>query len=171
MNAIVLLADGRAPIGDGANAGFLRDGSLLAVLFVTDEDDCSASESSLFDQSDARYASVPNLNMRCVGFRDTALFDVPTLVESLTGLRPQPQDLVVAAIAGAGVNTLGAEIERAFAEDRAAHHMDEPDDHDDVVPDALRQGNDLCRRVVEDALHPRHDSDELAILQDAHLHR
>lgn len=46
-----------------------------------------------------------------------------------------------AAIAGAGVNTLGAEIERAFAEDRAAHHMDEPDDHDDVVPDALPDGS------------------------------
>ena len=113
-----VLADGRAPIGDGANAGFLRDGSLLAGLFVTDEDDCSATESSLFDLSDARYASVPDLNLRCNDFSGTALFDVPALVESLTGLRPQPQDLVVAAIAGVPTDLATDDLDAVLADPR-----------------------------------------------------
>jgi hypothetical protein len=113
-----MLADGRSPNGDGANAGFLRDGSLLAVLFVTDEDDCSATETSLYDIEDARFASIPNLNMRCIGFRDTALFDVPTLVESLTGLRPQPQDLVVAAIAGVPTDLATDDLDAVLADPR-----------------------------------------------------
>jgi len=32
-----------------ANAGFLRDDALLAVVFITDEDDCSARDPALFD--------------------------------------------------------------------------------------------------------------------------
>jgi hypothetical protein len=144
-----MLADGRAPIGDGANAGFLRDGSLLAVLFVTDEDDCSATESSLFDLSDARYASVPDLNTRCHEFASSALFDVPTLVESLTGLRPQPQDLVVAAITG---------VPNDIATDDLDAVLTDPRMTPTVAPEGMRV-NEVCssaagvaypaRRMVE----------------------
>jgi len=35
----------------GLNPGFVRDGALLAVLFLTDEDDCSAKKPELFDPS------------------------------------------------------------------------------------------------------------------------
>jgi len=113
-----MLADGRMPIGDGVNAGFLREGSLLAVLFVTDEDDCSATDASLYDIEDARFASIPNLNMRCIGFRDTALFGVPDLVASLTGLRPQPEDLVVAAITGVPEDLATDDLDAMLADPR-----------------------------------------------------
>jgi len=94
-----LFSEMRRPQGDRMNAGFLRDGSVLAVLFVTDEDDCSVVDPGLFDPTSAVYSEV-GLNLRCHEYESTALFDVPTLVEGLTGLRPQPQDLVVAAITG-----------------------------------------------------------------------
>jgi hypothetical protein len=38
-------------IADGVNAGFLRHGSNLAVVFVTDEDDCSDSAAPLVDSN------------------------------------------------------------------------------------------------------------------------
>jgi hypothetical protein len=143
------LAEGRAPLGDGANSGFLRENTLLAVLFVTDEDDCSTVETSLFDLSDARYASVPNLNLRCHEFASSALFDVPTLVESLTGLRPQPQDLVVAAITG---------VPNDIATDDLDAVLTDPRMTPTVAPEGMRV-NEVCssaagvaypaRRMVE----------------------
>ncbi len=36
-------------VADGTNAGFLRDDALLAVVFLTDEDDCSFKASQLAD--------------------------------------------------------------------------------------------------------------------------
>ncbi len=37
--------------GNAANEGFVRDNAYLAVVFVTDEDDCSASNPQLFDNT------------------------------------------------------------------------------------------------------------------------
>ena len=52
------------------SAGFVRDGALLAVFFVTDEDDCSASDRSLFDPGqDDRAAPLGELSsFRCFEF-------------------------------------------------------------------------------------------------------
>lgn len=41
---------GGEPQGDTTNAGFLRDDSLLAVLVLTDEDDCSFSDPTFFSE-------------------------------------------------------------------------------------------------------------------------
>ena len=42
-------------IADGANAGFLRDGARLALVFVSDEDDCSDTEAPFaIDDIDCR---------------------------------------------------------------------------------------------------------------------
>jgi hypothetical protein len=79
----------------GANAGFLREDSLLVVLFVTDEDDCSAKDNALFNLEGIDYA----VNLRCFMAKDM-LFPVSRYVEGFQGLRPQPGRLVVGMVAG-----------------------------------------------------------------------
>jgi hypothetical protein len=49
-----------------ANAGFLRPEAILGVVFVTDEDDCSAKDASLFDANTA--ALGPLQSFRCTRF-------------------------------------------------------------------------------------------------------
>lgn len=39
----------RKALTEGANEGFLRDDAYLAVIFITDEDDCSAFDPDMFD--------------------------------------------------------------------------------------------------------------------------
>jgi hypothetical protein len=48
---------------DGDNAGFQRSNAVLAVLVLTDEEDCSASDPELFDLASTRFSPEPNL--RC----------------------------------------------------------------------------------------------------------
>lgn len=94
--------DGRAPRGDGSNAGFLRPSSILAVVEVTDENDTSVLEPGLFDPADPRFASVP-LNLRGHVFSDPAMGIVQPVsryADGLSGLRANPADLVFAAVTG-----------------------------------------------------------------------
>jgi hypothetical protein len=56
--------NGQAGQADRDNAGFLRDGAVLVVLIVTDEDDCSTADPELFDPESTRYAS--ELQARCI---------------------------------------------------------------------------------------------------------
>ncbi|MFH2008623.1 MAG: hypothetical protein ABI333_18695 [bacterium] len=53
-----------------ANTGFLREDAILAVILLTDEDDCSASDTALFDRSataiDSPYG--PLTSFRCFEF-------------------------------------------------------------------------------------------------------
>jgi hypothetical protein len=39
----------RQALSEGANEGFLRDDAFLAIIFITDEDDCSAPDERMFD--------------------------------------------------------------------------------------------------------------------------
>jgi hypothetical protein len=59
----ITFAMGTVGHGDGVNAGFVRPDSLLVVLVLTDEDDCSALDPDLFNPSSARYTGA--LNLRC----------------------------------------------------------------------------------------------------------
>lgn len=54
----------------GLNPGFLREKALLAVIFITDEDDCSAARQELFDPSDSSLQSKlgPLTSYRCFEF-------------------------------------------------------------------------------------------------------
>ena len=49
--------------GNPANAGFLREGAMLGVVLLTDEDDCSAASTRLFNPNDA--ALGPLGSFRC----------------------------------------------------------------------------------------------------------
>ncbi len=81
----------------GPNAGFLREDSLLGIIFITDEDDCSAADPALFDPLREDLGSP---NVRCAT-HDELLHPVSRYREGLLELRAGREDLVVvAAIAG-----------------------------------------------------------------------
>jgi hypothetical protein len=107
-----------------SNTGFLRDDAVLAILFVTDEDDCSASNPQIFDNTQVLIDSPlgPLTSFRCFEFgvtcnvndrttlgertdcvpRDDAgalLHPIRRYTDFLTSLR-DPGRIVVAAIAG-----------------------------------------------------------------------
>jgi hypothetical protein len=82
--------------GDGANAGFLRSDSILAILFVTDEDDCSFHDPDLWRVDSARYSG----DLRCVDYEAEALHPISRYVDGFRALRPDRDRLVIGAITG-----------------------------------------------------------------------
>ncbi|MEM7604930.1 MAG: hypothetical protein AAF411_06190 [Myxococcota bacterium] len=101
-------ADGRSVPGhaDGPNQGFLRDGSLLVVVLLSDEDDCSAANPLLFNPDNRRIApelNDPRLNLRCTsvlyGSDPDVLHPLSRYLEGLLALRA-PKDIVFSAIVG-----------------------------------------------------------------------
>lgn len=83
---------------DGDNAGFLRDNSLLVVVIVSDEDDCSASDYAAFDPESEANAE-QSVNLYCQNNKNK-LFDPARYVEHLKKLRPDNENVIFAAIAG-----------------------------------------------------------------------
>ena len=86
---------GTSPHGDRQNAGLVRDDSLLAVLVVTDEDDCSAADVELFDPASTTYATAPDL--RCAA-HPAALHPPARYVDGLLALRARRPDLLALAV-------------------------------------------------------------------------
>ena len=94
----VTFQDGHVGHGDGQNLGFLRADSLLAILALTDEDDCSAIDPDFFASGHPAYD--PNLNLRC-HLHPEALQPVSRYVDGLLHLRQvDPGSLLYAAIVG-----------------------------------------------------------------------
>ncbi len=94
--------DSVAGNADGPNAGFLRPSSALAVVLVTDEEDCSVRDYGLFVTADPRFMSVP-LNLRCNTFGDPAMgivHPVDRYVNGFLGLRTDPNLLIFSGIIG-----------------------------------------------------------------------
>jgi hypothetical protein len=101
------------------NAGFLRPEAYLAIVFLTDEDDCSAADPSLFDTSDASLGHngfrCTEYGVRCDG-RDlprqpgsyencqprlgSFLEDPVEVAARVKGLKAQVKDIFVASISG-----------------------------------------------------------------------
>jgi hypothetical protein len=91
-----------------ANGGFSRDGALLAVILITDEDDCSTTDPRVFDVEphesnpfQGPFTSIDELqfNLRCWEHRD-ALRSVADYVSGIAALKPDPSQVVFAAITG-----------------------------------------------------------------------
>jgi len=94
----ITFAMGTVGHADGANAGFLRDDSLLTIIMITDEDDCSAIDPEIFNPSSTRYSG--DLNLRCFQYPE-AVYPVDRYIEGLLATRPNDPDLLVfAAITG-----------------------------------------------------------------------
>jgi len=104
-------------------ANFVRDGAFLAIIFITDEDDCSAESDTLFSDPDQTEADPlgPLDSFRCFEFGVTCdqaprvrgeksscvpdndsdlLTPVSEYIEFFRGLKPDPTDVIVAGIIG-----------------------------------------------------------------------
>lgn len=90
---------------DGANAGFLRAGSTLAIVMLSDEEDCSASDDALFSQT-GPYEET-ELNLRCFMHPD-ALHPVSRYVDGLIAQRGSASDIVFVPIVGVPVDLAAA---------------------------------------------------------------
>lgn len=88
--------NGAAGHGDGANLGFLRESSTLAVVILSQGDDCSAAEPGLFELESPDHPGA--LADRCLDHPE-ALHAVERFVEGLESLRPDGQ-LYVMPIVG-----------------------------------------------------------------------
>jgi hypothetical protein len=102
-----ILASDRNP----ANLGFSRDGALLAVILITDEDDCSTTDPRVFDvdqHNDNLYQgpwvdevtkAEVQFNLRCSAHRE-ALQLIQRYVDGIANLKDDPSQVVFAAITG-----------------------------------------------------------------------
>jgi len=82
---------------DGDNAGFLRSDSVLGVVILTTEDDCSLRDASMLDPNNLAYTGP--LHARCVTYLE-ALHPVERYVDGIASLRSDPRRLVYALLAG-----------------------------------------------------------------------
>lgn len=99
-------AAGTVGHGDGQNAGFLRSRSVLAIVHLGDEDDCSASDLTLFDPADPRRESGDNLCHQ----HPEALHPVQRYVDGLLALR-EPERLHYAVLGGLPPDAVPVEAE------------------------------------------------------------
>ncbi len=113
----------------GPNEGFLRGDSILAIIFITDEDDCSARDDSFFDP--ARDDLEP-LNLRCA-LNESELHPISRYHDDLIDLLGGHEDrFVVAVIASVPVDgswNPGDPIERL----RDLRQLD-PENNEVLVP-------------------------------------
>jgi len=112
-NRVTFLPDasgaGRFGHGDGANMGFLRNDirggvSLIGIIMVTDEEDCSSSNTVHFTPAqylpDGNMLKDQPINLRCF-YNKNNLYGVERYINGLRALRQGQENLVVfAAIAG-----------------------------------------------------------------------
>ncbi len=153
---------------DGANGGFVRPDSVLVIIEVTDEEDCSALDPELFNPPSTVYAG--DLNLRCFEFPE-AVQPVGRYVDGLLASRTRPDRLVYAVIAGVPVNAIpppGAEVDF----DAILAHPDmieqiDPDMMTRIRPSCNVAGRGLAfppRRLVEVA-KGLHESGAAGIVQ------
>ena len=95
---------------DRENAGFIRPDSALAIILVTDEEDCSAANPDLFNPASPAFGST-DLNLRCFAFPNE-VHPIERYVRGrdgtngLMGLRQNPGLLIFAGIVGVPVETV-----------------------------------------------------------------
>lgn len=105
-NTAITFMNGSLGHGDAENAGFLRSDSVLAIVVVTDEEDCSVADGfgELFDPLSTTYTGDPNL--RCFEYPETR-WPVERYIDGFRALRPGASNrLVFAAITGVPVETV-----------------------------------------------------------------
>jgi len=126
---------------DTSNDGFLREDSLLAVVMLTGEDDCSASDPELFNPDSTAYGRT-DLNLRCYAHADAALHPIERYVDGLLGVRRHPSRLVFGVIAGIPTDLVdppGAAIDwdRLISEDLALRDRRMQERIDPAMPSRL----------------------------------
>jgi hypothetical protein len=102
---------GDVPIEQGGNAGFHRRDSLLAIVVVTDEEDCSSKNTGHFISTNdpANPLSKQGINLRCY-YNKQNLFEIDRYVKGYAALKPgHEQDVLFAAIVGVPRELVSAE--------------------------------------------------------------
>jgi hypothetical protein len=136
------------------NAGFLRPDSLAAIVFVTDEDDCSASDRSIFDP--ARERELGPYGRRCAEHPEF-LHPIRRYVDGFAALRfDRTHDVIVAAITGIpfgaeGSDPLTTDYDAVLADERMQYRPD-PMRPDQLAPACEAGGTGSAvpaRRIVE----------------------
>lgn len=113
--------DGSLGHGEAANAGFLRDDSLLVALLVSDEEDCSTLDPRLFASSGP--FSMTDLNLRCYVHTDV-LTPIQRYVDGLRALRADPRRLVFASFVGMPAELHGSSYPLILRDSRMAYDVD-----------------------------------------------
>lgn len=115
--------------GDRENDHFVRPDTLLAVVVITDEEDCSASDPELFNPTSSVYPTT--FNLRCFAHADRALHPVSRYVEGLAALRLGRPDLLAFALIAGVPNDLApggpltdADFDRILGDPRMTQHYD-----------------------------------------------
>ncbi len=124
---------GAAGHGDGANAGLLDGDSLLAVVALTDEDDCSSSNPDLYDPLDPAWGGVDG---RCRRFPD-AMHSIRRYAEGLVQLRRHPSRVVYLAITGMPIDLEPASGARPDYDALVSDDLDVRDDRMEGRPDPI----------------------------------
>lgn len=87
-------------LGKESQVAFLRDGSLLAVLVVSDDDDCSIESNALFSAPELQGDVEERIELVC-GNHPEHLYDAADIKEALLGPKDgKPGTVVFAAVAG-----------------------------------------------------------------------
>ncbi|MCB9621240.1 MAG: hypothetical protein H6724_17500 [Sandaracinus sp.] len=136
---------------DGANAGLFRaedalGHTALAIVLLTEEEDCSALDSSVFDPSSTEFEG--DLNLRCFRYGDPALgvvHPVERFVDGLLATRRDPSLLAVGGIVGIPETTSPAPGTEADW-DAILAHPDMQEMPDPSMPSRLRPS---CDRTDE----------------------
>lgn len=105
----------------GANDGFLRPNSTLAILVLTDEDDCSTTDDDIFNPASTTYSG--ELNLRCHDHA-TRLQPVERYVDGLTALRANPGHILFHLIAGVPPDRVGASPDVILADPAMVETID-----------------------------------------------
>lgn len=133
-NHSIQFAQGSGHADDDTNRGFLRDDSLLVVIVVTDEDDCSAQDLSLFAPA-SEDPNAPDINLRC-HFGGDKLYGVQRYVDSLKHVRPDNDNVIFAVVAGVPAELVSDDF-------RARYDLTKANDaqryYDDVLAAPLMQ--------------------------------
>ena len=88
--------------GGGANEDFVREDSLLVVVMLSDEDDCSANNPDVYNRDSVSFSD-PDLNPRCSRYEDEALHPIQRYVDGLLAVHP-PERLLYHVVAGVPVD-------------------------------------------------------------------
>jgi len=142
------------------NAGFLRENSLLVVIVVSDEDDCSAADPEILALTRGDYRQqAPNL--RCY-LNPEKLQQPQRYVDHLKRLRPHNDNVIFAVIGGVPADLVSderraaydfndpAQADRYFAEVLAARDMQERAENEQ---EAIGRLLPSCATDIDGTLH------------------
>ena len=135
--------------GDEKNAGFLRDNSVLVVVIVTDEDDCSITESDFLESpqnAKPQYANQP-VSLRC--YLNPDKLQAPArYIESLKNLRPNNDNVIFALIAGVPPELVSDDF-------RSHYDFEAPKQVDQYFADVLTASDMQEKTIEEDTMFGR----------------